>query len=143
MVTFMKSVLIGAVSGFILGGCLGLVQHVTHKKVYTLLMNVDYIPVVKDWQVGSIIDFSFHLIVSVAIVFILYFMLKKLKRRRKITISMLANVVIGSLVFLVTGLSERTPAVTDAVAFSYWIVGHAIYGASVGMMIILMNKRIR
>lgn len=141
MKLFMKLLFIGVVSGFTLGGFLGIIQQLTHKKVYTLLVNIDYIPVAQDWEVGPVMDFSFHLIVSIAVVFVLYFVFKKLNLHRKITIYIFANVVIGSLLFSVTALSERTPAVTDAVAFSYWVVGHAIYGASVGMMINLMSQK--
>src|SRR5699024_4285876 len=39
-----------------------------------------------------------------------------------------------------TALSERTPAITDAAAFIYWVLGHAIYGSSVGVMVYFMLK---
>src|SRR5690625_6560625 len=65
---FSKLLGIGITSGLILGGVLGIVQQFTNKKVYLLLMNVDYIPIVKDWNVGPVMGFIFHLIVSVAVV---------------------------------------------------------------------------
>jgi len=77
MKRFSKLLGIGIISGLILGGILGIVQQFTNKKVYLLLMNVDYIPIVKDWNVGPVMGFMFHLIVSVAIVFVLYYVLKK------------------------------------------------------------------
>src|SRR5699024_1434212 len=52
MKRFSKLLGIGIISGLILGSMLGIIQRFTNKKVYLLLMNVDYIPIVKDWNVG-------------------------------------------------------------------------------------------
>jgi len=140
MERFSKLLGIGIISGLILGGVLGIVQQFTNKKVYLLLMNVDYIPIVKDWNVGPVMGFIFHLIVSVALVFVLYYVLKKLKLHQKIAIYILVNTLGGALLFSLTALSERTPAITDAAAFIYWVLGHAIYGSSVGVMVYFMLK---
>ena len=140
MERFSKLLGIGIISGLILGGVLGIVQQFTNKKVYLLLMNVDYIPIVKGWNVGPVLGFIFHLIVSVALVFVLYYVLKKLKLHQKIAIYILANTFGGALLFSLTALSERTPAITDATAFIFWVIGHAIYGASVGGMVYFMLK---
>ena len=140
MKRFSKLLGIGIISGLILGSMLGIIQRFTNKKVYLLLMNVDYIPIVKDWNVGPVMGFIFHLIVSVALVFVLYYVLKKLKLHQKIAIYILVNTLGGALLFSLTALSERTPAITDAAAFIYWVLGHAIYGSSVGVMVYFMLK---
>src|SRR5699024_5373963 len=116
------------------------VQQFTNKKIYLKLMKVDYIPSAKEWNVGPETGFILHMIVSDTHVSVLYYVLKKLKLHQKIAIYILVNTLGGALLFSLTSLSERTPAITDAAAFIYWVLGHAIYGSSVGVMVYFMLK---
>lgn len=131
----------GVISGFVLGCILGIIQQFTDKKVYLLLMNVDYIPIVKDWDVGPVMGFVFHLLVSIAVVLVLYSILKKLNLHQKVSAYILANAFGGALLFSLTALSDRTPAITDIQAFIYWVIGHAVYGMSVGFMVNFMHRK--
>src|SRR5690625_7939917 len=101
---FSKLLGIGITSGLILGGVLGIVQQFANKKVYLLLMNVHYIPIVKDWNVGPVTGIIFHLIVTIALVVVLYYVFKKLKLHKKIAIYNIANSYDGTLLFSLTTL---------------------------------------
>lgn len=126
---------IGIVAGGIFGLLFRVIEQLTGKKVYTLLMNVDYFPIVKHWNLHEVTEFSFHLIVSIIVVLVLYYVLRKPGREQRVFYYIGINVLIGGVLYLTTILSERTPELADMTAFTYWLGGHAIFGALVGMMI--------
>ncbi|WP_301107523.1 hypothetical protein [Sporosarcina sp.] len=133
-----KATWIGVITGGILALFLKGVQAVTGRKVYTLLLNVDYIPIVKEYQFPEIIEVSFHIIVSIilcVLLAILYMRSLGFIRKQILWISLLANVIIGFLLYPTTSFSNRTPSVTDMTALFLWIVGHALYGLLVGWML--------
>lgn len=127
--------LIGIVSGGIFGLLLKVIEQLTGKRVYTLLLNVDYFPLLKDWELNEVVEFSLHIAVSIVVVWILYVGLKKIEYEYRISLYIWANVLIGGLLYFTTTFSERTPELTDMVAFTYWIGGHIIFGALVGILI--------
>lgn len=127
--------LIGIVSGGIFGLLLKVIEQLTGKRVYTLLLNVDYFPLLKDWELNEVVEFSLHIAVSIVVVWILYVGLKKIGYEYRISLYIWANVLIGGLLYFTTTFSERTPELTDMVAFTYWIGGHIIFGALVGILI--------
>lgn len=135
MKIFVKLAVIGIFSGLILGGFLKAVQQLTTIPVYVLLLNVDYFPVIQDWQMNEMQEFFLHMVVSVGLVIVLYVTLGRLEIHRKIHPYITMNVLIGGLLFLTTVLSDRTPALLDRTAFIYWMVGHLIYGVVVGILI--------
>ncbi|WP_080872241.1 hypothetical protein [Oceanobacillus timonensis] len=126
---------IGLVSGFVLGGFLYILQQWTAIPVYTLLMNVDYFPVLGEMDLPGWLAFSFHLIVSVAVVQLLYFILKKKKMERKLLPYVVCNAAIGLLIFPATILSDRTPEIDNTGAWLIWIAGHIVYGFSIWGML--------
>ncbi|MGM8366613.1 hypothetical protein ACLIBG_14240 [Virgibacillus sp. W0181] len=135
MKLYIKLLLTGVVSGFLLGVILKGIQSITGKKVYTLLLNVDYIPIVNERDMCETVEFLLHVLVSVALVFILYYVLSKLSLQFQVNYYVIINTVIGLILFFTTSFSERTPDVTDLAAMVYWIGGHIIYGAVVGVLI--------
>ena len=132
---------IGIVTGIFLAIFLKIVQSITGDKVYTLLLNVDYIPIVKEYQFPEVIEVFFHLIVSVVLCIILVILYDKSKgfiRNHVILFSLLVNVAIGLLLYPTTSLSDRTPSVTSLASLCWWLAGHALYGIFVG---VLINKK--
>ncbi|MBT2703295.1 hypothetical protein J7E34_08345 [Chryseobacterium sp. ISL-80] len=118
------------VSGIALGLFLKLIQFLTNLKVYTLLLNVDYVPILKNIQLPEIIEFGLHLVISIMLAFILNLYIKR-KRLRKEAIHrfvLRVSLIVGLLLYPTTLLSERTPSITDAYAFVMWMAGHWIYG---------------
>lgn len=135
---------IGVVTGIVLAMILKIVEIITGHKVYTLLLNVDYIPIVKEYQFPEVIEVSFHLIVSIVLCIILVALYDKSKgfiRNHAILFPLLVNVVIGFALYPTTSFSDRTPEVTDMVSLFWWIAGHAFYGFLVGFMIRNQSKK--
>ncbi|WP_100009753.1 hypothetical protein [Lentibacillus sediminis] len=130
----------GIFSGLLLGAFLKIVQAVSGKRVYTLLLNVDYFPVLQNWELGEVAEFMLHLAVSVALVFVLYAAFVRCGWSAKFFPYVVANVLIGALLFLTTLLSNRTPELIDGVAFLYWLAGHLVYGVVLGILLSRIKK---
>lgn len=136
-----KLLMIGIVAGSIFGLLLKGIEQFTHKKVYTFLLNIDYFPVIGNWKINEFTEFSLHLFVSVMVVFVLYYGLKRFKYEKRITAYIWSNLIVGVLLFPTTTFSVRTPAFTDVMALLYWLGGHAVFGALVGIMIYFWVKK--
>lgn len=129
---------IGIVTGILLAIVLKMVQAITGDKVYTLLLNVDYIPIVKEYQFPEVIEVFFHLVVSVVLCIILVILYDKSRgfiRNHAILFILLVNVAIGFLLYPTTSFSDRTPSVTNIISLLWWVAGHALYGFVVGVLI--------
>lgn len=131
---------IGIITGTIFGLILKLVEHLTGKKVYTLLLNIDYIPIMQDFNLNELLDFSLHLIVSIGVAIVLYYAFRLTGWHQMSTPYVIANVIIATGLYLTTSFSNRTPDVTDFLAFFYWVIGHAIYGFMLGLMMRYVGK---
>ncbi|MBP1970952.1 hypothetical protein J2Z83_003089 [Virgibacillus natechei] len=141
MQLFVKLAAIGIFSGVVMGGFLKVVEQLMNIPVYVLLLNVDYFPIIQDWQMSEFVEFLLHILVSVALVIILYGVFDKWKMNRKMYPYILANLLIGGLLFVTTTFSVRTPAITDLAAFLYWMIAHLIFGMFVGVLIVLMKRK--
>jgi hypothetical protein len=132
-----KAVLAGLISGVFLGLFLKVVEKTTSLKVYTLLLNVDYVPIIQRFEVSEIIEFSIHLFISVVMsVSLLFFLNKKnLPTNKRVLLVILLSLVIGVLLYPTTALSNRTPSLTDLTAFGFWLLGHSLYGGILGFLL--------
>ena len=132
-----RAVLYGLISGLFLAVLLNIIEHITRFKVYTLLVNVDYIPYIKTFVFPELVEVGFHLIVSIALSICLYLLIikRKISTRKKIIIlCIFVCFIIGVALFPTTTFSDRTPAITSIPSFSYWIIGHIMYGYLMGML---------
>lgn len=132
-----RAVLYGLISGLFLAALLKIIEHITRFKVYTLLVNVDYIPYIKTFVFPELVEVGFHLIVSIALSICLYLLIikRKISTRKKIIIlCIFVCFIIGVALFPTTTFSDRTPAITSIPSFSYWIIGHIMYGYLMGML---------
>lgn len=127
--------LYGLIGGFVLTFLFKWAESVTGEKVYTFLLNVDYIPVVGTIAFPEWIEVSFHLIVSIAVAlgFYIMYQLRPHWKNRALAICTIVSVIIGVALFPTTALSARTPEITNSVALLYWLLGHAIFGAVLGI----------
>lgn len=125
------------VAGLVLGLFLKVVEHLTNERVYTLLLNVDYFPILKDYHFPEVIEFAFHLIISLLIAGCLFALRNRLNWSNKalIVYSTISQLIIGCLLFPTTILSDRTPEITDVFAFNWWLIGHILYGLVVGILL--------
>ncbi|RXT06384.1 hypothetical protein [Ammoniphilus sp. CFH 90114] len=124
----------GIVAGLVLGLFLKGMEVLTQTKVYTLLLNLDYIPFLNQLNLPEIIEFLFHMIVSVILSIILMFIirLRSWSKQKTFNLIVTISIFIGILLYPTTVLSERTPGLFDLSAIAFWIVGHGIYGIVLG-----------
>ncbi|WLR57214.1 hypothetical protein LC048_10315 [Mesobacillus subterraneus] len=118
---------------------LKLSQSITSIKVYTLLLNVDYIPILKDFKLSEVVEFGLHMVIAIVLAFGLNFYITR-KNFQKETISRFVirvSLIVGLLLYPTTLLSERTPPITSANAFLFWMAGHWIYGFILGRVLSL------
>ncbi|GGJ53470.1 hypothetical protein [Virgibacillus salexigens] len=132
--------IIGAAAGLGIAAVLKLIQAFTEKQVYTLLLNVDYIPVLKDLSYDELGEVILHLLVSILLVPMLYIGLLQMNQSRNILAYFFCSSFIGTVLYTTTVFSPRTPNLFDGEAFLYWVGAHMIYGVIVGGLIIIMLR---
>lgn len=133
----------GIASGLFLGLFLKVVEHITTLKVYTLLLNIDYIPVLKDMDFTEAGEFGLHLIISIVLSIIIqfYLMRKDWSSAGKVKFVLGVSLVVGLLLYPTTLLSDRTPSITSASSFLFWMLAHGLYGVVLGIMLTLKFRR--
>ncbi|MGJ9458289.1 hypothetical protein [Oceanobacillus sp. CF4.6] len=137
-----KLISIGVISGFILGGLFKFIEQFTGKTVYVLLMNIDYFPIIGKWKISETVEFGLHVIISILLVYAIYFLFRRWNITTRLTPYILVSGVVGGMLYMTTVLSERTPDIDDFTAFIYWFGGHILYGMVVWfLVIILIDKR--
>lgn len=101
------------------------------------MLNVDYVPFLKNIQLPEIIEFGLHMVISIMLAFILnvYINRKILRKEAIYRFVLRVSLIVGLLLYPTTLLSERTPSVTDANAFLVWMAGHFIYGIILGRIL--------
>ncbi|MGG2061066.1 hypothetical protein [Priestia megaterium] len=137
---------IGMLSGIILGLCLKWIEWLTGKQVYTLLLNVDFIPMIGPIQWPEWVEFVFHLLIAAAIGIVFVYIVGKLNNmsiRKIVLCSFLLTLPTIPLYFPLTLLALKpTPAVDDAVAIFYWTTGHLIFAAALVFGYIILKRRL-
>jgi flagellar biosynthesis protein FliR len=130
------------VAGCIFGAFFKVVENLTGSRVYTLLLNVDYIPIIKNFRFPEVIEFVFHLIISWLITAVLCAIRNKYKWNNSMLMrnSVFIQIFIGCMLFPTTIFSKRTPIITDYFAFSWWLIGHVVYGALIGLLLKRKNS---
>lgn len=121
----------GVVTGVELGVLLKFIEMYTDKKVYTLLLNIDFVYAqpLPEW-----IEFALHLLVAIVLGIVYVWLLSRVSyvRTHRMLVGILIGVATIPAFFPLTALSPRTPAVDDWVAFGWWAFGHVMYGAMLG-----------
>lgn len=127
----------GIFSGIILGLFLKVMEQLTSLKVYTLLLNIDYIPLLNRMSLPEILEFTLHLIISIllSICLSIYLQSRRWSPRGNIYCVMIVSLVVAVILYSTTTLSERTPEITDIPALLVWLLGHAIYGWILGWLL--------
>ncbi|SIT88173.1 hypothetical protein [Edaphobacillus lindanitolerans] len=125
-----RAIQAGFSGGLILGALLYAAERLTGLRVYTLLMNVDYVPVLKEYRFPSPVEFLFHLIVSMVLAVVLLWAVRRFRltgRRMAVCLVSLSGLV-GLGIWPVTALSDRTPDIGDMTALVVWLAAHLVYG---------------
>ena len=125
----------GFVGGILLGFFLRFIELSTGSKVYTLLLNIDFVPGVKT-RLAEPIEFAIHLAVSLVIgLLFMWWIERGAARFPKLSVRLFqplaGSILFGlapiSLFVPLTLVSDRVPAITDMVALGWWSLGHALY----------------
>lgn len=128
----------GIIAGVSLGLLLKLAQQATGYKVYTLLLNIDYIPGLGSYQLSEFGEFVLHLTVAVLLAFIVM----GVANRHRMTAGALIvlciglNTAIAICYYPLTNLSESTPPLTSFPAFFIWVGAHILYGLLLGFLLV-------
>ncbi|MED4401834.1 hypothetical protein ABET41_03485 [Metabacillus fastidiosus] len=133
---FIISCLYGIISGVVLALFLKLIEKITGDKVYTLLLNVDYIPFINRYHFSEIVEVIFHLIISILLTGILWIFIcyrKITDRKDRILFCFAACLIIGALLYPTTAFSDRTPPLLSMSSLTYWLIGHMVYGLILGI----------
>src|SRR5699024_11796194 len=86
------------------GFFLKILELITDLKVYTLLLNIDFIPILGNINFPEWIEFSFHIIISVILTYIFYYFVVKNNWgwQNILFYVSLGNMLIGFLIYLIT-----------------------------------------
>ncbi|MFC7784519.1 MULTISPECIES: hypothetical protein [unclassified Rossellomorea] len=136
--------IIGLVSGTLLGLFLKWMQVITGIKVYTLLLNVDFIPGFGEKDFPEWMEFLFHLVISCVIGVVFVNMIERLN----VTVKgywILSFVLTAPTVFLYFPLShlaiKDVPGLLYGEAIILWTVGHLLYALSLPPLYYLSSVR--
>ncbi|WP_431027212.1 hypothetical protein [Lysinibacillus sp. LZ02] len=125
------------IAGIFLGLLMKWMQYVTGYKIYTLLMNVDYIPILKEYTFPGWVEFTFHLIIAVILAYVIVWIAwkKSFTRKQLISFTVIVNIVIAIALYPTTTLSDRTPPLLSFPSFGLWLVAHIAYGVVLGILL--------
>ncbi|MRH44203.1 hypothetical protein GH741_16290 [Aquibacillus halophilus] len=132
VVTILKKVIVsGTVSAAVLGLFLFMIEELTNQKVYTLLLNVDFIPIFENISLPIIVEWIFHIIISwgIALVFHLWLIKKpdSTKSSQWVVVFVLTALASLSYIPLTLLAIKETPSLDNVEAIFFWIVGHILY----------------
>ncbi len=127
----------GLISGVILGLFFKWIEYTGIADVYTLLLNVDFVPQLPQ-PLPEWFEFSLHLIVSLVIGIMFCALMSW--RRKALMWGLLMGIAPIPLFIPLTLLSDRTPAIDDFSALTWWIIGHVIYGLSLSLLSLQSRK---
>ncbi|MFC6038197.1 hypothetical protein ACFPYN_01905 [Paenisporosarcina macmurdoensis] len=122
----------GIASGILLGLLLKLVEFVSQIRVYTLLLNVDFIPFIGQIEWSEPIEFLFHVIVSICIAYVFIYLAELLHFKKSLLKLWLLSFILclptlGLYFILSVSAIKEVPAWNDWLAFTYWTIAHLIY----------------
>ncbi|SDJ87557.1 hypothetical protein [Sediminibacillus albus] len=120
----------GTISGVLLGCYLWMVEALTDKQVYTLLLNVDFIPILAGYE-QQLIEWLFHVIISWAIGVVYCFYLWKKQifswKKRLLAAAGIAAVAAATYFPLTILFIQEIESPDDLLALGYWVSGHALF----------------
>jgi len=126
----LQGIVAGLVSGMVLGFFLKWIQQLTGSGVYTMLLNIDFVPALPD-RLPEALEFGLHL--AVAIVLGCLYRIWITRWAHPWISGLLIGAASSLLFFPLALLSDRVPPVNDMIAYMYWLAGHVLYGIVLGI----------
>lgn len=135
---FKLSILIGLITGLFLGFGFKLVEQLYKVRIYTLLLNVDFIPGFSQ-DTSELLEFTLHLITSIGIAFIFVTAVQRLGSPW--LWGLFLGILAAFLYIPLSLLSLRVPTLHDSAAIIYWSIGHLMFGLLLGALGRLLIQR--
>ncbi|MFE8703690.1 hypothetical protein ACFYKX_24280 [Cytobacillus sp. FJAT-54145] len=143
----LNATVIGIISGIVLGAVLKVIEEQTTKKVYTLLLNIDFIPILNSIQFGEMGEFLFHLLFSIILSFIYMSWTEKSSPNSALAYFVKASIVTFPTILLYFPLSflalKEVPAINDIQSIMFWTFGHFMYVIALSVLVYLQQKKPR
>lgn len=120
----------GTISGTGLALFLWIIEQLFDYRVFTLLLNVDFIPVVGGINWPVVVEFLFHLFISwvIAAGYSIYLYIKPRTNFQEWTTVLILSIGAGLSYFPLSELAIKSvPSITDFRAAMYWFIGHLLY----------------
>ncbi|WP_338542213.1 hypothetical protein [Paenibacillus tundrae] len=121
----------GVLSGIVLGFLLKAIQSFTGIAVYTLLLNIDFVPGLPP-ILPEFVEFALHLVVSICIG-MFYIWWVQIRPQHAMLKGILIGAVSSLLYIPLSQLSTRVPDLNNTQAILYWVTAHLIYGVILGL----------
>lgn len=135
MITLLKLIIIGFISGLILASAGKIIRLVTGNKAEILLYNMDYMPVFKRWSDKWITGIIFHYMTCIVSAVVLFYMLIPFGWEQNIWPYVLVYTVGSAGLYFLSLLTDKPPASNSFSSWFYWTFSHAIFGFAVGFLI--------
>ncbi len=132
---FTKFIIISLVSGSILAGFLKIIQLILHSDAYILLFNMDYIPLLKNIDTILGAGYIFHYVFCFVSIIVLFYFAKIVHLQANIIVYVLVFTIGSGVLYFLTALTSKPPEATALDSWMYWVIAHALFGITVGVMI--------
>ena len=127
----LRGALTGFISGLIMGLTMKFLESVFSRKIYLLLLNIDFFPFLENRDFPEIAEFLLHVLTAVLIGIIFAWLLERKANKesyRPYLWSFLLTLPTVFLYFPLTILAKKdTPPVDDPVSFILWTIGHILF----------------
>ncbi|MDN7241379.1 hypothetical protein QWY14_06220 [Planococcus sp. N028] len=141
----LKGIWIGFWSGLVIGFLLKWIQSITGVKVYSLLLNVDFIPIIGSVNWSEPAEFSFHIVTSLIFGIIYVYLAKRRPYPfgQLVLFSLILCVPLYLLYFplAVLAVNPTLPGVADGEAILYWIFAHLAYALALPILYKIFERK--
>lgn len=134
----LKGIWIGFWSGLMLGFLLKWIEAVTGIKIYLLLLNVDFIPIIGSVDWSEPVEFTFHIIVSLflSIAFVYLAKRRPYPFGQLVLISLIMCIPLCLLYFplAILAINPEVPGAGNIEAILYWVFAHLTYALALPIL---------
>ncbi|CDZ98903.1 hypothetical protein BN1048_00022 [Jeotgalicoccus saudimassiliensis] len=135
MITFIKLIIIGFLSGLILAASGKVIRLITGNKAEILLYNMEYMPVFKRWSDKWITGIIFHYMTCIVSTVVLFCMLIPFGWEMHIWPYILVYTAGSAALYFLSLLTDKPPAFNSFSSWFYWTFSHAVFGFAVAVLI--------
>lgn len=125
----------GIIGGVTLTFVMYFINIATGNKAYILLYNVDYIPILRQFQDSTIVGFVFHFVFCMISVIVLFYLLKYFHIENYFLPYLFTYSIGSAILYFLSFLTNKPPLSSDEVSWLYWTMSHILFGIVVGLLI--------